>query len=689
MIGLAGLFIEFYLVRIRPWLKINNKITAIMSALASKDTWLAAIVMALFISMLHAASWPSGVMEGLTNNGFDFHSWIFMAEDKLGLIDATNPSMAQRFNSDRLDALGTHVLLAFISIGRAQIPLIAAPAIVVTFVVWFGTALYELVRQAFKFNFLQSLFVSIALCLGNLFSYISLMGMFGHLIFLILFIFSLSQLIKYNKIISNFKQYIKRQFVPFFTLFLAYQSGYILFSSFIILFTFILIFASYKIKLSSRIYKSLYFSLGTFLIISCLSFLLMPGLTYHLFIRSNEVANQTEGWPLTFFNPLLFSGLPFYLSTDQFRTLTPDFPIRIYHYFPLIAVSLLLTILIHVRYNINDKKLSSNENINYIFSLVSIFIIAIVFYLYIYNLYYNIYKIWKFAAFIILPLSFIPLCLVIYLLNNYFKSKFKLLSNLIIIITMIISSYLLLNSKFLQTLKYKYYTIISINHYFNNLISLNKNFKSYNYLVFTNNTSLILPTIMTLSKNDNKLLFYYRIAYIPASILTFKTFTNKLLFITDRNYKGIINSTKNPNSYNIHYFNIYSYEILKELGFIFTKSNDKFNYSWQITNFPTAYNFIIPNKLVNKDIIFSLVLSPNQDFSPPCHQVEFGLAGAAGQINWQQKSIKAPNFFIPAELTATGQLEIFARLSFVKEKKCLFNIDSLDLIPYTSSNLNY
>ncbi|MDR2300735.1 MAG: hypothetical protein LBF38_01635, partial [Deltaproteobacteria bacterium] len=44
LIGFFGIFIEFYLVKIRPWLKTNNKITVIISGLAAKDAWLAAIV---------------------------------------------------------------------------------------------------------------------------------------------------------------------------------------------------------------------------------------------------------------------------------------------------------------------------------------------------------------------------------------------------------------------------------------------------------------------------------------------------------------------------------------------------------------------------------------------------------------------------------------------------------------------
>jgi hypothetical protein len=510
--------------------------------------------------------------------------------------------------------------------------------------------------------------------------------MFGHLIFLCLFIISLTQLINsnYNNLI--FKYYVKRNFFPFFTLFLSYQSGYVLFSSYIILFTFILFFLSYKSTLLRRLYKSLYFSLGTFVIISGLSFVVMPALAYHLFIRSVEIAGQSQGWAFAFFNPLLFTGLPFYLSTDQFKNLSPEFQIHIYHYFPLILITILLTCLIYIRFNKFKNTTTNILSINYLISLVLIFIIAIIFYLFIYNIYGNIYQIWKFSAFIILPLSFIPLSLVIYVFNDFCKSKFKLLPNFIILGTVIFFFYQLFNSQFLLKVKDDYYGIFSSNPFLNDIYNLKNEFKNHNFLFHVKNISIYNPIVIIMSKSNNKLFFYPSVSYFPLAKLTFNIFNNNLIFISDINYNGIINSTKNPINFNANFFNIYDYQYLQYKGFVYIKANDRDNYSWQITNYPTNYKFIIPSKLVNKDIIFSLFLAAKQDFSPPCDGIEFGLTGPDGQISWTQKSINDPNFFIPAELTATGQLEVFSRLSFVKGKKCLFNIDSLDLLPYSHSS---
>jgi hypothetical protein len=683
LIGFFGFVIEFYLARLRPWLKINHKLTAILIGLTAKDTWLATMVMALVISMLHSASWPYGVMEGWVNNGVDFHSWIFTAEYKLGLIDPNNPLLSQRFSFSEFDALGTQFLLAFIALAKAQTPFNAAPTIVVTFVVWFGTAVYQLVRQTFKFNFLQSLFISIALCFSSLLNYICIFGMFGHLIFIITFIISLSIINRNDTSFLQFKDYVFTQFFPFFTLFLAYQSGYILFSAYIILFTFILSFISYKINLISRIYKSLYLSFGSFLIISCLCLLVMPGLGYHLLVRTSEVANQAQGWPLAFFNPLLFSGLPFYLSTDQFTTLTPYYQIHIYHYLVLIVITLFFIFFIYKNYKKLNNNIYSFFKINFIFSLVSIFIIAIVFYLSIYSFYGHIYRIWKFSAFIILPLSFLPLCLLIFILINFFKTTIKFVTNIFMISLVIFYLVYIISTNFLLSFNNNYYNTFTNYFFISSINKLVSNYNGYNYLFHLSDPSLYLQIPMLLSKTNNKLFFYPSTTFISNKTFNLDSFNDTLVVITHINYKNIINSTRFPFKYDFNFLHIYDYKLLQQKGFVYIKSNSN-NFLWEITNYPIDFIFVIPSNLVNKDVVFSLFLTPEQDFSPPCDRIEFGLPGEDGQINWTQKSINDPNFHIPAELTATGKLEVFSKLTFVKGQRCLFTIDSLDLVPFSN-----
>jgi hypothetical protein len=191
---------------------------------------------------------------------------------------------------------------------------------------------------------------------------------------------------------------------------------------------------------------------------------------------------------------------------------------------------------------------------------------------------------------------------------------------------------------------------------------------------------------MLLSKSNHKLFFYPYFAYLTPTNFTLNTFNEYLVLITPLNYDKIINSRRFPLKYDLNLFNIYDYESLKNKGFVYIKSNTG-NFLWDISNFPINFIFIIPSNLVNKDIIFSLFLTPDQDFSPPCDRIEFGLPGEDGQINWTQQSVNDPNFFIPAELTSTGKLQLFSRLTFVKGKRCQFTIDSLDLVPFSNPTL--
>jgi hypothetical protein len=150
--------------------------------------------------MIYSAIWPSGQMDGWINTSTDFYSWIFMAEYHLGLIDPTNPGLTLQFTHVEMDAFGTYVLIGLTALARGQLPYEATSAVVVTFIVWFGTAVYYLVRHVFELSFFQTLFVCIALCLSSFLNYIAMTGMFGHLLSLSLFIISLSQL---NNFSSN------------------------------------------------------------------------------------------------------------------------------------------------------------------------------------------------------------------------------------------------------------------------------------------------------------------------------------------------------------------------------------------------------------------------------------------------------------------------------------------------------
>jgi hypothetical protein len=677
LIGVIGFLADFFVRHIRAWSNTGQKWAAIKVGLATRDAWLASLVIALTMSMIYSAMWPSGHMEGWVNNGADFHHWIFMAEYKLGLIDPVNSQLTPVFPIFELDGVGTQILIAFVSVAFAQFPHEASPAIVLTFLVWFGSAVYILVRQVFKLQFFQSIFISIALCLGSFVNYVALIGMFGHLLSLFLFIVILTQITNDETIKYNYANFIKKLFFPLFALFLSYQAGYILYSSFTILALFFIIFFSLEAPFHTKFFKGLCLSWGAVLAVTAICSILMPGLAYHFLQRNIEISHQQAGWPIPFVNPLLFSGLPFYLSTDQFKPVKLINELPIYSYFPLILFILFFAIIIYL-FNKKAHKNYVSVNINYIFSLVSIYIISIIFYLIIYYLFSNIYRIWKFSAYIILPLSFINLSLLIYTLSNLNIKFIIKIINIFLCLLAVFYASKIFNYKYFIQLQQKYYQLQPNYNLQQTLYSLDKQLKDKILIFNYKDASLILNTSIILSKSSNKLIFYPSLYFIAISNNYINYIRDNTFFITDIDYDNILNSTKLPPITNFKPFNVYNFEAIKEKGLVQMRSNFKY-FPWKISNYPISYKFILPSRMINQDIIFSISLSPGQEFSSPCDQIEFGLHGSDKEIIWLKKNIDDPYFLVPAAFTANINLEIFTKATFIKGEKCTFDFDRVDL----------
>jgi hypothetical protein len=678
IIGLLGLFSEFYLKKIRPWVALGSKMATVKAGLSSRDTWMACAIVSLSMAMIYSAIWPSGRMEGWVNTGADFYYWIFMATKQLGLIDPDNSRIFGIFPFFEFDGLGTQVLLSFISMARAQLPYEAAPAIVVTLLVWFGTAVYELVRQVFKLSFFQTVFICVALCFSSLLNYISIFGMFGHLFALTIFIVSLTQIFSNDTFIHSYKLYVKKLFFPLFALFLSYQAGYVLYSSYIILSLFLLTFFSSNISLLKKSLKSLGLALGTIFLVSLVCAILMPGLAHHLLERNVQITHQQAGWPIPLINPLLFSGLPFFLSPEQFHY-TQVAPVSIYTYCPFILIILVLT---YICYRSKTKFCTYNNIIfNNILVLVSIYIISILFYLSIFLIFGNIYRIWKYSAYTILPLSFLNLSLLLFLISNLKKNKILLFKNILPVVLIIFYASKIFNYNYIISIAPNYFKIQPNYFLLSAIYDLKRQYNKYNFIFNFSDYSLIFISSMALSKSSNNLYFYPGIYFIYSSLSHINKINTNSLFISNVNYPDLINGINFPYKQTFLPFNIYNYSSILDKGYVQITSNRNI-FLWKITNYPVNYKFIVPSKIINKDIIFSLTLNPEHKLDPMCNELEFGLYDDNREIIWTKKNINdlnGLNFLIPAASSATGRLDIFTRVPFRKGQPCVLYLNKVDL----------
>jgi hypothetical protein len=687
LVGLLGALLEFYGKNLRPWLKDDNKWPAIKKGLASRDSIIAAMILALSMSLVYSAISPTGKFDGWVNTGADFYSWIFQSHYHLGLIDPGNPELSPFFMAFEMDAFGTYVTIALTALARAQLPYEAASAIVVTFIVWLGLAVYVLVRQVFRFSFFLTLAVCLSLCLGSILNYVAMTGMFGHLVFLFVFIISLTQIFSYE--FNNFKfiNIVKHIFFPLFLLFLSYQAGYGLLLSFIVLSISLVSFFTFKLPMRARILRSLWLGLGPVLMVSAICVLLQPGVGYYLFYRTIEVSYQSAGWALPLFNPLLFSGLPFYLSTNQFNFNVQYNDISIFSYLIFISIILLLATGIYFFCNRSNNKnnlyiyLFRNEN-NKIFILIlsSIYIITIIFYLLLFYLYGNTYKIWKFSAYTSIPLSFIPTSLVLCALCLARPRRFPQLPCLVVLATALIFAVSFLKLPAFIKMPQAYFRYSPSSLFLSSLYEINLKFdKSTTFIIDFSEQSLNFLSSLVYSKTNHKLLYKNNVIFFKYNTNYFDVLFNNTIILSNILYDGIINSNKY--SINTYFGSSYIYTLsdLIKNGYVAFHSSQTFD--WQITDTPVYFRFIVPAKMIGQDLNFAFTPSPGQPSSPGCGKVWLGLVGDDRRLaSWNEKDMAHPTMAIPASLNATGRLEIAAKASPGPDgEKCAVNIDKVDL----------
>jgi hypothetical protein len=304
LIGAVGAVLDFSLASLLPWLKETDKRNKFWAFVKKRDSLVAGLCLAVLMSFAYSVIWPSGQMDGWLFNSGDFHIWIFLTEYFLGGLDLANLDVLPIFSGLAEDAFGTYMIMGLTSVAFGKPAYLAASYIVVTFNVWFGMGVYALSRRIFDLTFFQALAVSSSLILGALFNYVGFIGMFGHMVFLIILVAAMTELFPEQGRQFPQSQLTRRLFFPLFLLFLSYQAGYSLLAA-MLLTTGTLLgllcpplsgsapFTLFWRKLSASL-KGIIFPV---LIATAASALLMPGMAYHLVDRSIGAAYQEAVFP--------------------------------------------------------------------------------------------------------------------------------------------------------------------------------------------------------------------------------------------------------------------------------------------------------------------------------------------------------------------------------------------------------
>jgi hypothetical protein len=618
IVGLAGSLIEilFYL---RKKTEGALKLSAVKDIFKTKESFFISIITAAVLAFFYSAVWPSGQLDLWMNNGLDFYTWIATADYLLGGLNNRIFDYSAILTYNSMDAVGSLLLIDFIAAAKNLSPLLGAPSCALTLLIWQATAMAGIFRKIFGFGLAATVVLSLGWVLGSFANYVAIVGMFGQLVGAFLFLAALGEFAP-GEMSSLSDGRAKKLFLPLFCLLIAYQGGYGVYAGVLVCVGALSAFLNCeKPSLGARLSAALKIGLLPVLLVTVLCMVVMPGFGHEFIVRLRLEYQQSTGWSLPFLSPLLFLGVPYY--SQHLLLPSSDISIdkaNIIPYIPLILSVIFLTIGVnHKRFIFFINKSSADkclrERKNIITTLSLAYLVGVVIYLASYLRYGHLYKVWKFVSFTALPLSFIPISLLV-LLIIWLSINFKLqwLRKSFCIFCLAIYLCLFVQMPGLLMLPHTYYGILSARPFINDLFAVQSKIQENKTLLvdligFGKMT--IVPLILKNNKNL-KINFIY-----PAGTFASNPFYNysvdeDTIIISDVYYPKIYRAKEIPPSIYEMYF--YDFNQLEKMGMA-SINTGVIPYDWKTS--PTGDAMVvaikIPLELRGLPLKFSMDVGPD------------------------------------------------------------------------------
>jgi hypothetical protein len=403
------------------------------------------------------------------------------------------------------------------------------------------------------------------------------------------------------------------------------------------------------------------------------SLVIMPGFAYELVVRLGLMYQQTTGWPLPFFSPLFFSGLPYFNSGAFIVDYNAVFAKGdVFQFVPLLLVVIFLLIVINLKkyyFLINDKyeddKKSQNEQKSLIITICLAYIVGIATYLVLYLINGHVYKVWKFATYTALPLSFVPTALAVYG-ATVLSRILKVASLKKICLGIVLAVYLVLWVRMpgVQDIPIKYYNVVSAIPFIYNLSNIKSMMRpnSTVYLDFSEYSKMAIAPLVLKNDKNIKFKFINATSYFTSDPFYSKSVDEDTVIISDTDYQGIFRGEKLPPfNYNLYY---YHFDRLKTCGMAVIYTG-QIPYYWKTDGDGgwTLVDVKIPLELVGRTLRLrlSLSLTPGADGEvSDCRKVRVDLL-ENGSVS-DSYDLRDDNVVLrlPSSLTASGVVKFKA-----------------------------
>jgi len=377
----------------------------------------------------------------------DLYYWAANADQYLGKFSFNNllPHGQEHWTYSIFedDYAGTYLSIALTSvlINLKSPALVIMPIFAGTIISWIGMTLLELSAYIFSLRKVAAMIVALCVISGSFFHFITYNYFSGQLIATFVFLILLHTALILYKNNEKSPLEIALKLFPLTALLLSvYIRAFFVFISIISIFILTTILFNRLSTISKKIYevKKFLSSVILSILFSFLSYPIMAKYIYPATVCASQSnlcsATFFANWPLPLLNVFyLFSlPIPFPLSADS--------PLLSHIYLSLFSIFLGALIMFTLIKKTSFDQKSSKPGTECIYTSGIAFTITLLLYLCAYAIKGNIYQVWKFAAYTILPLSFIPISILLMWLLKILSNTQRLIVAALTIFFLIIAT---------------------------------------------------------------------------------------------------------------------------------------------------------------------------------------------------------------------------------------------------------
>jgi hypothetical protein len=675
--AIVGFIIETVL-----FIRNNKRSLEIKAIIQCHKVLFVGIFICLIMSLCFSFISFSGKLDPWLSRNMDYYLWILMSDYWIGAFDPANYAIVDFNESIRdLDAFGSDVLFAYFATITFKTSFMASTGYLIVLFSSIGTVIYLLVSKVFKFKFLVSFLISLFFVFSNFIIYLGFSGYFPHLIGLFSYLVCIFVVLTDQS--DDAKQYFFKLLFPILLLYISYQAAFLIFI--FISLCFIVVNCFIKNWIFQNGIKTIFTWLKKviipFLIAILVSIIIVPQMFLTLITRSIESVNQEAGYGLMLLKPLLFSGIPF--IDNSLRLRYSDASIITYFVWILVLVFLFVFNMRFLKGN-NDTRQQKDQ----IKTLFYMYLFSVAGYLLCFSILSDIYQVWKLAAYIILPLSFLPISLLFFSLQNISKPVnhlFRILVTFIAIV--IIVPVVVVNVLYNQQRKVQPFFFVSPLPLYSKILELDKLDSRIDKIVFDLYSPIQNQIAAIASESWNRKIYFRKAFYIlPSSYDFFPSLDINTIFVSNLKYEGIYggNFVFDPQYTEI---DTYSYDDVVKKGMLISTTIDDYTGFVPFENI--TLDFLVPEHLYNSDIVLKIDFNKKGLIHPSCNKAIAFINNNQEAQPWQL-DLESFEFPIKVESRTHNMVKVVINFpefgkridetSSNNQNLCFYQIEKVDLI---------